>query len=61
MLDVHMRVVEVLSTENKMVEVYSNGSAKEISLPLNNLSRGVYLLELQGHGSRIEQSFSLVP
>ena len=46
-------------TGNKMVEVHSKGLAKEITLPLGNLSRGLYLLELQGLGARIEQSFSI--
>jgi hypothetical protein len=45
---------------DKMVEVHTNGSAAEISMPLNNLTRGVYLFELQGQGSRITQTFSLV-
>ena len=59
MIGSHSRAVIYSLTGNKMVEVHSKGSATEMTLPLNNLSRGVYLLELRGAGKRITESFGL--
>ena len=47
-------------TGEKLIEVHTIGSDNRITIPINSLSRGVYLLKVSGPSGQIVQPFNLI-